>query len=73
VNGKETGVNEYPMMAGLVDLQIRDLYCGASVISRRYCLTAAHCLLNRQTGYTAVLVGDHDISSGTLIRHRRYP
>ncbi|PNF43142.1 Venom serine protease 34 [Cryptotermes secundus] len=65
VNGRETGVNEYPMMAGLVDLQIRDVICGATVISSRYCLTAAHCLLNRQTAYTAILVGDHDISTGT--------
>jgi secreted trypsin-like serine protease len=59
------------MMAGLVDVKVRALFCGASVISRRYCVTAAHCLLNRQTAYTAVLVGDHDISIGTLMLHRR--
>lgn len=65
VNGHETGVNEYPMMAALVDAQIKDIFCGATVIARRYCLTAAHCLLNRPTTYTGVLVGDHDIRSGT--------
>jgi hypothetical protein len=69
VNGQETGVNEYPMMAALVDLRIRDLFCGASVISSRYCLTAAHCVDNRPTADTAVLIGDHDISSGTLMHH----
>jgi secreted trypsin-like serine protease len=53
------------MMAAVVDIQIRDVICGASVISNRYCLTAAHCVLNRQTAYTAILVGDHDISTGT--------
>jgi len=53
------------MMAGLIDVQIRDLFCGTTVIARHYTLSAAHCLVNRQTANTAVLVGDHDISTGT--------
>nr|AFZ78857.1 trypsin-like serine protease [Coptotermes formosanus] len=65
VNGRETGVNEYPMMAALVDFQIRDIFCGTTVIARRYCLSAAHCLLNRLTADIGVLIGDHDISTGT--------
>jgi secreted trypsin-like serine protease len=55
------------MMAAVVDVQRRDVICGASVISTRYCLTAAHCLVNRQTEYTAIFVGDHDISTGKLV------
>lgn len=60
----ETGVNEYPMMAGLVDSFQRDVYCGATIISERYVLTAAHCLTNRDTSSMGVLVGDHDLSTG---------
>jgi trypsin len=65
VNGKETGVNEFPMMAALIDFQLRDLFCGTTVIASRYCLSAAHCLLNRQIALTGVLIGDHDIYTGT--------
>jgi len=64
VGGRETGVNEFPMMAGLIDFQIRDLFCGTTVIASRYTLSAAHCLLNKQTALTGVLIGDHDISTG---------
>lgn len=65
VNGHETGVNEYPMMAGLVDFSNKQIFCGTTVIATRYTLSAAHCLLNKQTASTGVLVGDHDIYSGT--------
>ncbi|XP_072756479.1 venom serine protease 34 isoform X2 [Anoplolepis gracilipes] len=65
VGGMETGVNEYPMMAGLVDPFQRDVYCGATIISQRHVLTAAHCLTNRNTSNVGVLVGDHDLSTGS--------
>lgn len=64
MGGMETGVNEYPMMAGLVDPFERDVFCGASIISERYVITAAHCLTNRDANNVGVLVGDHDLSTG---------
>jgi len=60
----ETGVNEYPMMAGLVDPFLKDVFCGATIISVKYVLTAAHCLTDRNTNSVGVLVGDHDLSTG---------
>ncbi|XP_049806154.1 venom serine protease-like [Schistocerca nitens] len=65
VNGKETGVNEYPMMAGLVDLEQEQVVCGASIISTRHAVTAAHCLLLYTADTLALLVGDHNIATGT--------
>jgi secreted trypsin-like serine protease len=53
------------MMAGLVDFSNKQIFCGTTVIATRYTLSAAHCLLNKQTASTGVLVGDHDIYSGT--------
>ncbi|XP_025269824.1 venom serine protease 34 [Camponotus floridanus] len=64
VGGMETGVNEYPMMAGLVDPSQKDVYCGGTIISERYILTAAHCLDNKNTSNVGILVGDHDLSTG---------
>ncbi|XP_069668899.1 venom serine protease-like [Periplaneta americana] len=64
VNGTETGVNEYPMMVGLVHLVNEDVFGGGTIIAKRYVLTAAHALLDRPVNITGVLVGDHDISTG---------
>lgn len=60
----ETGVNEYPSMSALIDLPNRNLYCGSTIISNRYALTAAHCVINRVATNLGLLVGDHDISTG---------
>ncbi|KAK6618992.1 hypothetical protein RUM44_003373 [Polyplax serrata] len=65
VGGSETGVNEYPMMVGLVSLNSYELFCGGTIISHFYILTAAHCLMQKTPKNVAILVGDHDISVGS--------
>ncbi|XP_015596057.1 venom serine protease 34 isoform X2 [Cephus cinctus] len=65
VGGTQTGVNEYPMMAGLIDSTQRILYCGATIISVKHVITAAHCVVGKSAGQLGVLVGDHDISTGS--------
>lgn len=64
VGGVETGVNEYPMMVGLVDPYRREVYCGGSIISLKHVLTAAHCVTDRSASSVGVLVGDHDLTTG---------
>lgn len=67
VNGEVTGVNEFPMMAGLMDSGTRMIYCGATIISNKHVLTSAHCLTNRATTSQSVLAGDHDYASSEFM------
>ena len=62
--GVETDVNEYPMVAGLIDTQRRVLVCGATIINKRQVLTAAQCVAGKSTNQIGVLVGDHDLATG---------
>ncbi|XP_014477136.1 PREDICTED: venom serine protease-like [Dinoponera quadriceps] len=64
VGGEETGVNEYPMIAGLVDSGKRELFCGATIISENYVVTAAHCVEEKNLSKIGVIIGDHDITTG---------
>ncbi|XP_076672207.1 venom serine protease 34 [Andrena cerasifolii] len=65
VGGITTGVNEYPMMVGFVDIQLRSVYCGGTIIATTYVLSAAHCFTNRNIQELGALVGEHDWTTGT--------
>ncbi|KAJ8676753.1 hypothetical protein QAD02_012540 [Eretmocerus hayati] len=65
VGGDETGVNEFPMMAGIIVATHRHIRCGATIISNHHVLTAAHCMRGlNDTSQMGVLVGEHDVTIG---------
>ncbi|XP_032524095.2 venom serine protease-like [Danaus plexippus] len=64
VGGEETRPNEYPMMAGIVYVGENTIKCGAVIIDNGYVLTAAHCVVGKNLGELAVVVGEHDVSTG---------
>merc|ERR1711942_335656 len=63
VGGVVTEVNEYPWQVGIVDKGYTDVWCGGSLISDRWILTAAHCTRGEKAGNIQALLGEHDYSS----------
>lgn len=57
-NGQEAGENEYPYMVNVLPPSVR---CGGVLLSNRYVLTAAHCLMDVVPGQKIKLVlGGHN-------------
>lgn len=52
------------MMAGLVDADKKLIFCGATIISDKDVLTAAHCLTDADIRRIGVLIGEHDVNTG---------
>nr|AQM58408.1 venom s1 protease 32 [Pristhesancus plagipennis] len=84
VHGAETGINEYPLAAGLADGEYGFMKCGASIITAYHALTAAHCTIKEKGNKLAVIVGEHDVMTAdetdatrmhpvkTVIEHEKY-
>ncbi|XP_062559128.1 venom serine protease-like [Armigeres subalbatus] len=65
VGGESTQANEFPMMSAIIDISSKALICGATIITDRHALTAAHCIVGRSIANSALLVGDQNMNTGT--------
>lgn len=68
LNGAETNISKWPWMAGLVRTGFdvfNGQFCGGTLISDRWVLTAAHCVIDETTATIKILTGHARLSNAT--------
>ncbi|XP_043288531.1 venom serine protease 34-like isoform X2 [Venturia canescens] len=70
-NGVETGVNEFPFMAAIVN-DFNSTICGGTIINGKQILTAKHCIGKSYNRNWRVVIGAHSLIRGKLAPSTRY-
>lgn len=78
VGGVETNPHDFPWIVGL--FRQSKLYCGATLISPNYLLTAAHCVDGMEASEIRAFIGGHNITKDyseikrvrKIIQHERF-
>uniref|UniRef100_A0A3P8XBR8 Coagulation factor IX n=1 Tax=Esox lucius TaxID=8010 RepID=A0A3P8XBR8_ESOLU len=80
VGGNTVTPGEIPWQVALVQRPSGQLFCGGSILSELWVVTAAHCLLDGREGTFFIRVGEHNINvkDGTerdheVAKHVRHP
>ena len=58
-------MNEYPWQVGMVTAGHSMVWCGGSLISNQWILTAAHCTQDKSPSDIEVLLGEHDLHNSS--------
>ncbi|XP_045613320.1 uncharacterized protein [Procambarus clarkii] len=73
VGGEETYEHHYPWMVSVQLSKTKKHFCGASIISDSFILTAAHCTDMLLPFELLVRVGDHDLTTNDVSRELSLP
>ncbi len=65
--GVATSTGEFPYLAGIYSISGGNYYCAGALISKRYVLTAGHCMIDEASNIK-VVVGRNDLSETTIGR-----
>ncbi|CAL8070466.1 unnamed protein product [Orchesella dallaii] len=65
VGGRETLVSQYPWTLGIKSKYGKLPYCGGSLVSDRFVLTAMHCVEDEDTEDIIVILNEHDFFNDT--------
>ncbi|KAK7065279.1 hypothetical protein SK128_012051 [Halocaridina rubra] len=60
VGGSQVTPNQYPWQVAILEGDKQHPFCGGSIISDSWILTAAHCLVGRRLEDLRIIVGEHD-------------
>ena len=60
-----TEVNEYPWQAGIVNKRGKSVWCGGTLISDLWIMTAAHCTKGESASGIQVLLGEHNYNDNS--------
>jgi len=83
VGGKETLKNEFPLIAAVLNLNTKKVFCGSTILTPWHAITAAHCTVPMANTPLAILAGEHNISDASdtatqmvrverIINHEKY-
>lgn len=73
VGGEDVDIDQIPYVCGLKDIEHNTVFCGCTIISENFVLTAAHCLSNRTISSIHVITGTSDYNRANSRFGATYP